>query len=236
MKLGETAELILGVVIEANDPKHLGRVKVAASGWFDMSVMALEAIPWVYPFMGLGGNSVSHIELGAKVWLLINKENEEEYWYIPYPSVASKVQDVSNPADDLDNDTLLSRDLGSGAKVEIYQNKSDGVVIRNMTSEVTLNNNGEIIVCSNATENPLVVKIAGGKVFIGNGNEEFQPVVLGKQLQEILSQLSSDFSAMAIQCNCNPYTGSLYKPFDEASKHIDDKIVELNSETVLISK
>ena len=49
MKLGEHVEMVLGTCLSNDDPKKLGRIKVAAPGYFDRTVMAIEAIPWAYP-------------------------------------------------------------------------------------------------------------------------------------------------------------------------------------------
>ena len=54
MKLGDKVELVLGIVIEDNDPKKLGRVKVSAPGYFDREVMSIEGN---YRDMGMGLSS-----------------------------------------------------------------------------------------------------------------------------------------------------------------------------------
>ena len=43
-------EAIPGVVIDAEDPENLLRVKAAVPGIFDPGTMKKEALPWIYRF------------------------------------------------------------------------------------------------------------------------------------------------------------------------------------------
>ena len=142
MKLGEHVEMVLGTVLDANDPKKLGRVRVGAPGYFDRTVMAIEAIPWVYPLIMLGMQSSSTMSLGSKVWLIANNENEEEYWYLPFHELNNDTKEAAGES--VTSDVLFSRNI-CGKKLQIYQNENEGIVIKNGDSIISLNNVGGIL-------------------------------------------------------------------------------------------
>ena len=52
-----TSMSFIGNVVDNNDPKKLGRIKVQISPYADLS---LEAIPWASPFLGSHGNSQNY--------------------------------------------------------------------------------------------------------------------------------------------------------------------------------
>ena len=47
-------ELLPGVVIDAKDPKMLGRVKATVPTLFDNSAMDVKVMPWIYPISMIG--------------------------------------------------------------------------------------------------------------------------------------------------------------------------------------
>lgn len=228
MKLGETVEIILGVVIEDQDPKKLGRIKVGAPGYFDREVMSIEAIPWVYPFTMNYVTSFSHIALGNKVWLIINKENEEEYWYIPYHELQEHTRKAIGS--DVSADVIFSRDI-CGRVVQIYQNPDEGLVIRNGGETITLDNNGNII----AKTGDATVKIVGNNVYCGQDDSAWEPMVRGNKLYELLSQLSSDFTELSTAAQSSPYTSNLVEPFRTASRNITDRLPDIKSQRANVS-
>lgn len=228
MKLGDKVELVLGIVIEDNDPKKLGRVKVSAPGYFDREVMSIEAIPWVYPFSMNYCTSFSHMPLGKKVWLLVNNENEEEYWYIPFHELHQHTKDAIGI--DASSDVIFSRDLGGGL-VQIYQNPGEGLVIKNNGQTVTLDNNGNII----AKTGDATVKISGNNVFLGKDESEWEPLVLGNKLSDLLSQLSSDLTNLSTAAQASPYTATLAESFRTAAQNVTKQIPKIKSQRANVS-
>ena len=66
MKLADV-EMIPGVVVDDEDPKFLGRLKISAPGEFDVDSMDINDMFWVYPFPVGGYQSFSHMLKGSKV-------------------------------------------------------------------------------------------------------------------------------------------------------------------------
>ena len=216
----------MGTVLDDHDPKKLGRVKIGATGYFDRKVMAIEAIPWVYPFTMSSAQSFTHVPTGGKVWLIVNKANAEEYWYIPFhemnPGTSSALDD------DVSSDVLFSRNI-CGKQLQVYQNKGEGLVIRNGDSSVILDNNGSII----ASTGDATFKIEGDNCYTGAG-DAWHKMVKGDKLYDILSQLAKDLSILSTASNSTtPMT--LINPFDMASKNIEKALPELLSERSFVS-
>ena len=172
--------------------------------------------------------SFSHIPLGNKVWLIINKENEEEYWYIPFHELQDHTRKAIGP--DVSADVVFSRDV-CGRVVQIYQNPDEGLVIRNGGETITLDNNGNII----AKTGDATVKIVGNNVYCGQDDSEWEPMVRGNKLCELLSQLSADLQELSTTAQSSPYTSSLVEPFRTASKNITDRMPDIKSQRANVS-
>ena len=229
MKLGDKVELVLGTCLSNDDPKKLGRIKVAAPGYFDRSVMAIEAIPWAYPFSMNAYQSYSTISEGGKVWLLDNKENADEFWYIPYHELNADTKQAIN--DDVNSDVLFSRNV-SGKTIQIYQNNTEGIVIHNGDNIITLPADGGIILKSGGSK----ISIEGGKIYVGTTDGNKVPIVMGDVVRDILNGISSSFVELFSQASSNPYTASLAPSFQQAAKNISEKLPELLSDNCTLSK
>lgn len=222
-------QVILGTVVQSFDDKKLGRVKVAAPGIFDLSVMDEEALPWVYPFSMSGFQTYSRLQNGSKVWLIYHKTTQEEYWYLPFHELNENTKEFIG--EDEESDVLISREV-CGKTISIYQNKTEGLHIQYGTSLLTFNQEGQILLDSNG----ISVKIENGKVYLGSTeNDEYERMVRGDKLMDILSTLSSDLNKMATACQ-NPYILSLQEPLLSASSNIQGKLNDLLSDTALVGK
>lgn len=229
MKLGDKVELVLATCVSSDDPKKLGRIKVAAPGYFDTSVMAEDAIPWAYPFSTSGYQGYSTISEGAKVWLLDNKENEDEFWYIPYPEMNDDTKSVIG--DDVNTDILFSRNIG-GKTVQLYHNNSDGVVMKSDDTSMTLNHQGSCVIETGGS----TVSVDSNTVYCGTKGGEKEPMVRGTVLKNILSTLAGDLKTLWTAASSNPYTAHLADSFESASTNINNAISELTSQTCTLSK
>ena len=86
MKLNN-CEIRPGVVVTADDPKKMGRIKAVVPGWFNNASMHEEDMFWIAPFTsGSGYQRVSKCIEGQKVWVLHDSTNEYEYYYSQIPS------------------------------------------------------------------------------------------------------------------------------------------------------
>ena len=89
-------ELIPGVVQSSKDPENLGRIKCVIPGVIDSETMSLENMPWAYPLGMAHYQSFSKPIEGQKVWVLINKSNYNEYWYLPFFEYNDKTKEYLN--------------------------------------------------------------------------------------------------------------------------------------------
>ena len=226
MKLKDV-DVVPGTVLDDNDPKKLGRVKIGATGYFDRTVMAIEAIPWVYPFTMSSAQSFTHVPTGSKVWLIVNTANEEEYWYLPFHEMNTDTEEVLSD-DDMSSDVIFSRNI-CGKKLQIYQNKGEGIVVKNGDSSITIGNDGSLI----TTNGDAVFKIEGSNCYTGAG-DAWHKMVKGDKLYDILSQLAKDLSILSTASNSTTPM-PLIEPFNTASKNIENALPELLSERSYVS-
>lgn len=228
MKLGNV-EMTLGVCVSNDDPKKLGRIKVAAAGKFDTATMAIEGLPWVYPLTTNGYQSYSTITEGCKVWLIDNKDNADEFWYIPYHELNADTKAVIGG--DVDSDICFSRNVG-GKLVQLYQNSSDGIVLRNADTTVNLAGDGACVIESDQG----TIRVEGNTVYCGKKGEAQEPMVRGNVLQDILNGLAKNLKTLWQVSAQNPYTAPLAQAFMDASNDITNTISELLSSSCTLSK
>lgn len=231
MKLGETVEMILGTVIDDADPKKLGRVKVGAPGVFDRTTMSIKAIPWVYPLNMGHMQSYTHMSCGSKVWLIINKENQEEFWYIPYHELNEDTKAAI--ADDVESDVVFSRNI-CGKLVQIYNNKEEGIVIKNGTSKIALTNEGQIIGEVAGEGGACVFKIDGNNFYCGAEGGAWHQMVKGDVMYDILNGLVQKFGLLSTAAKTD-HASALADPFNECAQVITDNLDKLLTERAYTS-
>ena len=196
MKLGDI-NILPGAVVDIEDPKFIGRVKAAAPGLFDESVMSKDSFPWIYPVNIPGYQRFSTLREGSKIWVLVVGDDCREFWYLPMFELTGDTRDIiSSEEDDYkDAEVLLSRNNGSMG-VYIYYIPSKGIMIQNSDNTlINLNKENEIIIKSSDGE----ILIKDSKVYIGNNKSDFsdsEPAVLGNKLQKIINAIVNYISAL----------------------------------------
>lgn len=202
-------ELYQGVVVDANDPKHLCRVKAVAPGLFDNSTMNVNEMFWIYPFTGQGYQKVSKPSEGQKIWIINNTKNEYGYWWIPYPELnMNTTATIQND----DYDVLVSRS-GAGVGSQMYYNRDDGFVTRINTSASTqISPSGNILQNSNGMQ----MSMKDGQVFFGTETGSNHPVVLGDKLVDVLNSLKQNLSNLALKASSSWTTVHLAEDLNKA--------------------
>lgn len=217
-------DLTEGVIVDANDPKHLGRIKGVAPGKFDNSTMNIDNMFWIYPFSVPGYQRVSKPQQGQKIWILHNKKNEYGYWYIPMPDL--NINTTATVQGD-DYDVLVSR-TGSGVGSQMYYNGNEGFVTRTGTSaSTTMAPSGDITNISNKGQ----VSIKQGIVYAGAEEGSNHSMVLGDKLVELLKALQSDISNLALKASGSWTTAHLAQDLNKAASDLQEKM-----EPILTSK
>lgn len=216
-------EMIPGVVINADDPEMLGRIKCVAPGIFDTNTMPEEVLPWVYPWFMNRYQSFSKMFKGSKVWLIKNNSNKHEYWYMPMFEYIDTTREWLKANYDNDPEILISRNSGSTAQFT-YDNRN-GYNQKIGDNHIILMPNGNYEVKA-ADAN---IKIEGSQTVIGNFNEEYEPGVMGNKLVSILSGLNSALGELVQTAASCQYTVNLQQGFikcQESLKGLEDLLTK----------
>ena len=228
MKLSDCS-LEYGVVQDANDPKKMGRIKAVVPGKFDNSSMKVEDMLWCMPLTTAGHQRVSKPMEGQKIWILHDKNNEYEYWYLPAWETNTNTA-VAQQDDDYD--VLVSRE-GKGLGAQQYYSGKQGFVTRiGNNASFEINQAEEIVAQSNGAQ--LATK--GGQCFIGKTNDVTHPAVLGDKLFQLLGDLSASLAQLQ-QYAMNSWTTSHLVPaIQQCRDAIDNTNREIQSNNVFVSK
>lgn len=208
-------ELYEGVVVDANDPKHLGRVKGVAPGLFDNTTMNINDMFWIYPFLCGGYQRVSKPQEGQKIWILNDTKNEYGYWYIPKPDL--NLNTTAMLQND-DYDVLVSRS-GEGVGQQMYYNRDEGFVTRVSTAATsTMTPSGDITNNSNGMQ----MSMKGGQAFIGTQSGDNHPMVLGDKIVDVLNSLKKNLGNLAVKAAGSWTTAHLAQDLNEAVKDLNE--------------
>lgn len=219
-----------GVVVTADDPKKMGRIKAVVPGWFDNSSMNEEDMFWISPFTsGSGYQRVSKCIEGQKVWVLHDSTNEYEYYYV---TMWETNINTTAAQQDFDYDVLVSRS-GKSVGAQMYYTGNQGFITRiGENAQSQINQSGDIENKSNGTE----ISIRGSKAFVGLSDKCKDPMVRGNKLYKLLSDLKAGLDELNNAAISNPYTSSLSSAILKCSKAISNTIDEMNSKTSFVSE
>lgn len=221
-------ELLPGVVVLADDPKNLQRIKVSVPGLFDNSVMNIEGMPWIYPLTMSGFQGYSKLREGSKVWIFKIENNYRELWYIPMFEAREDTRQIIG--ENQEADILISRSIGDNY-VQVYYSEADGVAIKLGDSQVfNLNPSGDITLKSGNAN----ITFSANKISIGQESAD-QAAVKGNELSNLLSRLASDLSNLATIASSNPYTAPLSSPLTTMSTNISNQLNNILSSDVQLS-
>lgn len=226
------AQLSTAVIIDTKDPKRLGRIKVGSPGKFDTSTMDMDSLPWVYPFSMSCHNSFSAPVNGSLVWLLSNKNNKYELYYIPYFQLEGVSSDIIGSLNGYESNSdereyknaeiIFSRNLG-GKRVQMYFNEVEGINIRiGEDSKININTDGKIDILTGNGSN-LGISISDDGINIGNTENGFDDkMVLGRKLLKALCDFGNDIKGVGEKAIPGPYTTKIGQDLKmAASKFVD---------------
>ena len=219
--------LIPGVVLDANDPKQLGRIKAYCPGIFDPTTMDKEALPWIYPFRMNGFQSYSTQNVNTKIWILYIPDNPYGYFYFPFFELFNFTKQNITP----DNtDILVSRSSGNG-DVTVHYNDRDGIVSKIGPASVVITQEGTV----KSTVDDLESRLDKGHIYIGKSGGEYEPMVKGNKLFDLLSELKSGLANIAKSCEGSPYTMHLGAPIKSLVQKLSTGMDDILSETVSVN-
>ena len=226
MTLGDF-EILPGVVISNNDPLNQGRVKAVAPGLFDTSTMEEDDLFWINPFMMIGYQSFSKLEISSKIWILHNKNNYFEYWYIPMFEINGNVPEGAH---ETDSDIMLSRSVG-GETVQLYYSRDKGYNVVIGGSKIQLLPSGAFNVVAN---DAIISADSSGITLAKSGTETFS-ATKAEPLIKALNDHCSLLSNLAVQTLLSPYTAQLGLAIMDAANKLQSSLQDFKSDFVKIS-
>ena len=132
------------------------------------------------PLTQSGYQSFSKQTNGSKVWVINNKANLHEYWYIPmFDMNANTASDVDV---DSETDVLLSRPTGTG-DAKVKYNSDTGLEMSINDSGIGVKKNGDIAI--QGKQSGIEVK---EKVIIGSTGDT-EPVILSNKFQAEMDKI-----------------------------------------------
>lgn len=178
-------ELLPSVIDSTDDPKHLGRVKCTIPGITDNSMVCEDNMPWVYPLAMSSYQHFSNPMKGQKVWVLVDKNDNKNLWYIPLFEYINITEEFVKDEYNKNAEVIIARNLG-GQKAMITYDDDNGIVLTLRNSKVHIKQDGDIEIKSNDSN----VRISGGIVFCGTENKGYEPAIYGQKLTDMLDNLS----------------------------------------------
>ena len=216
MKLADV-EMIPGVVVDDEDPKFLGRLKISAPGEFDVDSMDINDMFWVYPFPVGGYQSFSHMLKGSKVWLIKNTKNYYEYWYLPYFEMNANTFNLVNSKKKYDADVLVSRSDGSN-NIQMYYNPEDGINQKIGFASINIMPDGTISITTGGaapSAGTFHTNSKNNEIGYDGGEYPRQFAVMGENLHKLLDELNGKFKTLATTAAPCPFTSHLAKTLNE---------------------
>ena len=248
MKLSDY-EMLPGIVIDADDPYSIGRVKAnVPTLFYEGNGVPKEVLPWIYPWQSSGYQRFSRLEKGCKIRVLFNRDNPEEYWYIPMVDMNDQCRNAALTDDDKrGNEVLLCRT--SGANTMIKYNDEDGLNMNCGEAQINVHNTKGIEVKNDT----LGMTVSGNNIVLSrfsnpdNPDEKWdhetdkkhiQYALMGENVQKLLNEIGNRLMNLSNLVAGNYLTADLAPSIAYLGQYIIDETQgeKLLSETVKISK
>lgn len=188
-------ELIPSVIVDVNDPEHLGRIKCHIPGKIDSTQITKENIPWVYPLHMNGHQTFSKLIEGGKVLVYANNNNYLEFLYEPMHEINGKLKEFLDKHYEDNPEVLMCRDLGDSSVMITYDDET-GINLMKGDSTITIGSDNNIII--NTTSE---ININSNKIHIGAKDGSSSKAVRTDKLVDIFSKLAEAISTPGNQAN-----------------------------------
>lgn len=224
-------DITWATVIDVSDPKKLGRIKVVAPSKMDNRTLAVEDMPWVYPFLGYSGSIDNPSQIGTKVWLLHNRDNYNAFYYLPAPNITDNQRRDMAEMSAADGEVLMYRDRGS-TQSKITYDTERGVNVNTAMAQLNVGEEAKASLSADGSG----IKTDAGQVTVGKLTAETEPAVLGDSLKKLLNDLALALQECASAALSGVYTPSISEKLMRAAQAITNNIDSIISPNVNISK
>ena len=213
-------ELLPGVVISVKDDEHLGRIKVAVPGGPKLSNTQMEALPWCYPLTMTGTyQGFTKLVDNCKVWVLRNKHDNLEMWYILMADYNPNTKEIISPYDN--TEILISRDVG-GNNIYIYYTDGQGIMISVGETKINITPKNQIVLSTGKGN----VTVDGENVYLNTNSSSTHNTVRFDSLQGVLQSIGTALQAIYNGCRPDAHTHALMQnikdPIDKAIEKINN--------------
>lgn len=199
--------MVPGIIIDVDDPLKIGRIKCAAPGLFDTNTMDEDVLPWIMPIQMNKYQMFSKPEKNRKVWILDNKDNPNEYWYLPMFDMTNITDSLVKEKYDNDIEVIMSRPTPSNSAQISYDNQ-DGIIVHYDDWKWNMTPDGNITCHGNDSD----IDMKSGVVTIGkNSQGDYKYVTMAEPLESLFGKMASLFSELVNASNGSE-TGAL-KPW-----------------------
>lgn len=209
-----------GKVVNTNDPKKLGRIKVAIEGLYDN--IDEEFIPFALPI----GNTNRTYDLPPKdsYIFVLYEDKYSPYWFTITSGSAINIDDENyNSGAILFHKKL--EDYNSKGEIKIQFSESNGFQINytygDANNELNLRSDNSISLTNNNSKKK--IHISNESISLGSETKSNESAVLGEQNEEVLNKINnarnkitediiSGLSEIQISAGSSPYTSNLVAP------------------------
>ena len=210
-------ELIPSVIVDTKDEMKLGRIKCVIPGYVDPS-FSKENMPWVRPLCMTRHQSFSKMMPGYKVWVLANKNNYNEFWYLPFFELNDISKNFLESTYDADQpEIIVSHNTGGNHAMMTYDETS-GFNTKIGENHMQLKPDGHVSIVGGTGQ----VDINGSNIKVGSVGGDYEPAILGNKLLEILIQLKNAFVSLKESASSSSQTVTLVPGFTEAENALSE--------------
>lgn len=200
--------IIESVVDYDNDPLKIGRIKCTIPGVVHSDSTPEEGMPWVRCFKMGAYQTFSRPIKGQKVWVMISKQNQNEFWYFPFHEAIDITKDYIEEYYNENCDVLHARHSGNGDCMMTYDDEQ-GYLTKIGDDHINLTPKRQFELDCNGKR----IAIKGDQVLIGDQDESAkQKTIMGDNHHAWISELVTNFSSLETKAGENPETSHLCRP------------------------
>lgn len=217
-------EIFPGVVTNADDKECYGKIKCTIAG--HNNNIDPEDFYWCAPFISFGYQRVSKPRVGQTVWIIHNKENIMEYYWMPRWELNGN---TAIAACEDDYDVLVSRP-GADTGAQLFYTDSQGFVQRiNEDISSTMTDRG-----IRETDSFAEINLENGNIDIGAVGGGYEPAVKGQALTDVLNAIVNKLEDLSERC-ANSWTTNHVSPELLKCSEIKELIPKIVSDSVRVN-